>query len=169
MLVLKRLVTVASAVALLACNGSPTAPPATSADRVFIDAVAAQESTFILYAAQARTTAVHAELADWALNFKYGSDTRVDTLQAFKRAWFGSRTLPGGTAPAPIAADANFDLHWIQAMLAATSAMMTIVDEPRRVGLRAETFNLGHLIFDENQVAQDRLRAFAKQWYGVTL
>lgn len=162
----------ACAVALalaIACNGGPSGPPPSSADRVFIDAVAAQESTFILAAAQARASAVHPELVAWALNFKYGADTRIDTLQAYKRAWFGTSALPAGTAPVTIAGDANFDLRWIQAMLAATSAMMNLTAEPNRVGLRAETFNLGHVIFDENQVSQDRLRAFAKQWYGVTL
>lgn len=123
----------------------------------------------MLAAAQARASAVHPELAAFALNLRYESETRLDTLSAYKRQSFGTSVLPPGQPPAAITADSTFDLHWIQSMLIVTQRTLDLTTAPKLQGMKLELFKLGHIIYDENVAHQTKLRAFAQQWYGVSV
>lgn len=141
----------------------------TSADRSFIDGMVPHHGMATMSADMAIARAVHPELRQLAQEMKADQQKEIDLLKSWKKSWFGTDSVPSPMMPADIPAGPNFDLEWIKMMLTHHQGAIDMSTLAIGAPSRAESDSLAQHIIDEQRSEQDKLRTWAKQWYGATL
>jgi uncharacterized protein (DUF305 family) len=150
-------------------NSTSARARASEGDRAYIDAMVPHHQAGIMLADQAIQRANHQELKVFAADVRAEEAGEITLLQGWRTAWFDSASTPAPVPPADIPAGADFDLAWMRAMIAHHQQAIELSRLALRSNARGETDSLALHVIAQDTSEQRQLRAWAKQWYGVTL
>jgi uncharacterized protein (DUF305 family) len=174
---------VGGTVLLAACGASSNDNHSTGAhrgsasaeyDQAFIDGMVPHHLAAVDMARIAQEKAEHAEIKQLADDIVASQSKEIDQLKAWRKAWYGSDTIPEGGAGhmggmdtdlAQLERATPFDKAFIDAMLPHHQSAIEMANEAQSKAKHDEIKQLAKEIVAAQQREVDQMQAWRAQWY----
>ena len=150
-------------------------PAAAEYDQTFIDAMVPHHRSAIDMARVAQRKAEHPEIKQLAEAIVADQDREIAQMQAWRKAWYGSDTIPAGMGGhrmtgmdvdlKQLEAAQPFDKAFIDAMIPHHRSAIDMAREAQTRASRQEIKELAGQIIAAQQREIDQLQAWRAQWY----
>ena len=143
-------------------------------DQAFIDGMVPHHLAAVDMAEIAQDKAEHAEIKQLANDIVTSQSKEIDQLKAWRKAWYGSDTIPEGGAGhmagmdtdlKQLAATSPFDRAFIDAMLPHHQSAIAMATEAQSKAKHEEIKQLAKEIVAAQQREVDQMSAWRAQWY----
>lgn len=137
-------------------------------DKRYIDAMAAHHRGAMLLAEQATEGAQRKELKDLAKDILAGEPKLIDELYSWKEDWYGDSRKARDPIVANLGpSDENFDLRFLNALIAHHEAGIEMTREARMKSSRALVLDNADAVEAFLTKTLDAFKAWRLEWYNV--
>ena len=155
-------------------TGAHSSSTSAEYDQTFIDSMVPHHLAAVDMAKIAQEQAEHAEIKQMANDIVTSQSKEIDQLKAWRKAWYGSDTIPEGGAGHMAGMDTDlkqleaaspFDRAFIDAMLPHHQSAIEMATEAQTKAERDEIKQLAREIVAAQQREVDQMQAWRAQWY----